>query len=243
MRRIRIDLYSQNQLIKEIFTNTSEKPLLVHFINTYSIGLMFRNSNYRNALVDTSIFLADGWPLILLAKFRQRNENFEQLRGVNVMRAILANSNFDISNHYFIGSTEQNLINLQIHVRANYTQANIAGAFSPPFTGGDEWIRQKCIDFKHSNSDFVWVSLGTPKQDMLLTEIAECFPNAKSVLAVGAAFDFLTQNQREANQAIIALKLEWLFRLLQEPRRLWRRYTIFGIYFLFASRFIDFNNR
>jgi exopolysaccharide biosynthesis WecB/TagA/CpsF family protein len=94
-------------------------------------------------------------------------------------------------------------------------KVNIAGAFSPPFTGGNEWIRQMFRDFKNSDSYFAWIGLGTPKQDMILTEIAEYFPNAKSIFAVEAVFDFLTKNQKEANQTTIALKIEWLFRLIQ----------------------------
>jgi exopolysaccharide biosynthesis WecB/TagA/CpsF family protein len=70
-------------------------------------------------------------------------------------------------------------------------------------------------DFKNSDSYFAWIGLGTPKQDMILTEIAEYFPNAKSIFAVEAVFDFLTKNQKEANQTTIALKIEWLFRLIQ----------------------------
>jgi N-acetylglucosaminyldiphosphoundecaprenol N-acetyl-beta-D-mannosaminyltransferase len=234
----------QSKLVDEIFRSTLGKPLTIHFINTYSIGLMYRNSNYRDAVSDDSIFLADGWPIILLAKIRGRKgENIEQMRGVNVMRAILAYSKPNSNNHYFIGSTPQNLADLKGCIAEHYPQANIVGVYSPPFTEGDEWIQKKSEDFKNSNSDFVWIGLGTPKQDILMSKIAECFPKAKAIFAVGAAFDFLTQNRREASQTIIALKLEWLYRLFQEPRRLWRRYTVFIFYFLLASRFVTFKNQ
>jgi N-acetylglucosaminyldiphosphoundecaprenol N-acetyl-beta-D-mannosaminyltransferase len=165
------------------------------------------------------------------------------MRGVNLMRTILANSEPGACNHYFIGSTPQNLINLRNELSLHYPQANIVGTYSPPFTKGNEWIHDKSIDFKASIADFVWIGLGTPKQDILMGKIAEYFPNAKAILAVGAAFDFLTQNRKEANQIIITLKLEWLYRLLQEPRRLWKRYTLFMLYFVLASRFVDFKDQ
>lgn len=244
MRRLRIDLYDQSKLILKISKNDSGKPFSIHFINTYSVGLMYRNSNYRNALSDQSIYLPDGWPIIVLAKLRKaKKENIQQMRGVNLMRTILANSEPGACNHYFIGSTPQNLINLRNELSLHYPQANIVGTYSPPFTKGNEWIHDKSIDFKASIADFVWIGLGTPKQDILMGKIAEYFPNAKAILAVGAAFDFLTQNRKEANQTIITLKLEWLYRLLQEPRRLWKRYTLFMLYFVLASRFVDFKDQ
>lgn len=241
MKKLTINLYTQRKLVDEIFRNTFEKPLAIHFINTYSIGLMYKNSNYRDSLSSDSVLLADGWPIVFLARILgNRHQDFEQIRGVNVMRAILSFSTPNICNHYFIGSTSRNLAELKKQISGNYPQANIVGLYSPPFTSGDEWIHEKSTDFKESKSDFVWIGLGTPKQDILLGQIAECFPNARAVLAVGAAFDFLTQNRKEANQIIISWKLEWLYRLIQEPQRLWRRYTVYIFYFLLASRFVTF---
>lgn len=243
MKKITVDLYTQNKLLDKIFRSDVQKPLTFHFINTYSLGLMYRNYNYRNALLEDSIFLPDGWPVILLAKIRVRkNQNITQLRGTNVMRAILARAHPNACNHYFIGSTPQNLIHLQSHISLNYPQVKITGMYSPPFSEGVEWIQDKSMEFKASKSDFVWIGLGTPKQDILMGEIAKCFPNAKAIFAVGAAFDFLTQNRKEANEKLIAWKLEWLYRLYQEPRRLWRRYSIYIFYFLLASRFVTFKD-
>lgn len=243
MKQITVDLYTQSKLLDKIFESDGPKPLNFHFINTYSLGLMYRNCSYRNALLEDSIFLPDGWPIILLAKIRvMKNQNINQMRGTNVMRAILARSNPNACRHYFIGSTPQNLIDLQSHITLNYPQVSIAGIYSPPFSGGIEWIQDKSLEFKSSKSDFVWISLGTPKQDILMGEIAKCFPNAKAIFAVGAAFDFLTHNRREASEKLIAWKLEWLYRLYQEPRRLWRRYSLYIFYFLLASRDVTFKD-
>lgn len=241
MRRLRIDLYDVSDLIFKIFKNNCGRPYRIHFINSYSVGLMYKNSHYRDALSDESIFLPDGWPIILLAKLKKpKNKKIYQIRGTNLMRLILANSAPGACNHYFIGSSKQNLINLENEVSINYPQAKIVGAYSPPFTQEDDWIYQKSKDFMESNADFVWIGLGTPKQDILLINVAKSFPNAKAIFAVGAAFDFITHNRKEASSAIISLKLEWLYRLLQEPRRLWKRYTFYIFYFLLASRFVVF---
>lgn len=244
MKRLRIDLYDPGKLILRIFRNNSGIPLFIHFVNTYSLGLMYKNPQYRNALSDESIFLPDGWPIIALAKLRQvKKRNLPQMRGVDLMRSILSNSGPGICNHYFIGSTPKNLSALSNEIHLRFPRANIVGTYSPPFTEKIDWIQEKSTDFIESKADFVWIGLGTPKQDILLGKIGEFFPNAKALLAVGAAFDFLSKNRREANRMIIALKLEWLYRLLQEPRRLWRRYSLFAFYFMLASRFVDFRDQ
>lgn len=243
MRRIKIDLYDRVKLITILFANYSGKPFLVHFINTYSLGLMYKNSNYRNALSDQSIFLPDGWPLVFLAKLQQiKRKNIKQMRGVDLMRAIISESEISTHSHYFIGSTPQNLIELTNQINLHFPRAKIVGTYSPPFTEDIYWIQEKSNEFRKSNADFIWIGLGTPKQDILIDQIAEYFPKAKAVLAVGAAFDFLTQKRKEASNIIVALKLEWLHRLLQEPRRLWRRYTLFVAYFLLASKYVDFKD-
>jgi N-acetylglucosaminyldiphosphoundecaprenol N-acetyl-beta-D-mannosaminyltransferase len=78
--------------------------------------------------------------------------------------------------------------------------------------------------------DIVWVGLGTPKQDFVAHELASRLDS--TIVAVGAAFDFYSGTKKQAPRWIQATYLEWLFRLLSEPKRLWKRYLIGNIGFV-----------
>jgi N-acetylglucosaminyldiphosphoundecaprenol N-acetyl-beta-D-mannosaminyltransferase len=80
--------------------------------------------------------------------------------------------------------------------------------------------------------DILWVGLGTPKQDVWMLDHREKL-NVSVMHGVGAAFDFLTGEVRQAPRWMMNVGLEWLFRLTMEPRRLWKRYTIDNVLFLY----------
>jgi N-acetylglucosaminyldiphosphoundecaprenol N-acetyl-beta-D-mannosaminyltransferase len=83
-----------------------------------------------------------------------------------------------------------------------------------------------------SGADIVWVGLGTPKQDIEAERIATA--TNTTTVAIGAAFDFAAGTLREAPSWLSRAGLEWLFRLAMEPRRLWRRYLIGNLVFIYA---------
>ena len=88
-------------------------------------------------------------------------------------------------------------------------------------------------DLLATRPHFVWVGLGTPQQDYFVSAWARRVPAV--FLAVGAAFDFLSGNKREAPNWLHDTGLEWTFRLVTEPRRLWKRYLIGNSIFLWET--------
>jgi N-acetylglucosaminyldiphosphoundecaprenol N-acetyl-beta-D-mannosaminyltransferase len=133
--------------------------------------------------------------------------------------------------HFFLGGSEELLATLVAVVRSRFPRAVIAGVYSPPFRAltTDELEGQDSL-IAASSPDIVWVGLGAPKQDVEAQRITDTL--GISTAAVGAAFDFLAGTKREAPVWVRQLRLEWLFRLLSEPRRLWRRYLFGGATFL-----------
>jgi N-acetylglucosaminyldiphosphoundecaprenol N-acetyl-beta-D-mannosaminyltransferase len=82
-----------------------------------------------------------------------------------------------------------------------------------------------------SQADVIWVGLGAPRQDIWMYKYRPLL-NAPVLIGVGAAFDFLSGNKRQAPRLLQNSGLEWLFRLVNEPRRLWRRYLIYNLRFI-----------
>jgi N-acetylglucosaminyldiphosphoundecaprenol N-acetyl-beta-D-mannosaminyltransferase len=136
--------------------------------------------------------------------------------------------------HYLLGSTPQVLSRLETELRRRFPKAAIVGAVSPPFRAlTEQETAEQTARLVESKAQVVWVGLGTPKQDWesarLAGDIAAIF------IAVGAAFDFIAGEMKQAPMWMQRNGLEWLFRLAVEPRRLWRRYLFGNARFLRAT--------
>jgi N-acetylglucosaminyldiphosphoundecaprenol N-acetyl-beta-D-mannosaminyltransferase len=108
----------------------------------------------------------------------------------------------------------------------------VAGTFSPPFRPPTQAESEAIVErINLAAPDFVWVGLGSPKQDRWLADHRDSL-DAAVLLAVGAAFDFHTGKSRRAPRWMQRSGLEWLFRLISEPRRLAGRYTVVNALFL-----------
>ncbi len=135
--------------------------------------------------------------------------------------------------HYFYGSTPAVLARLVQRLRMEVPGLNVVGAHSPPFRAMSEV--EKLDDYariRDANAELVWVGLGAPKQELWMREAAQHLRPA-ILFGVGAAFDFHAGTLRRASRWIRVLGMEWLYRLCQEPRRLWRRYLVTNTLYLF----------
>jgi N-acetylglucosaminyldiphosphoundecaprenol N-acetyl-beta-D-mannosaminyltransferase len=126
--------------------------------------------------------------------------------------------------HYLYGSTPETLDTLKARIAEFAPDAEIVGSYSPPFRPATpEEDAADAARILAAGANVVWVGLGMPKQELWMYRIADQLPGTV-VLGVGAAFDFLAGITKQAPPWMQRAGLEWLFRLSQEPRRLWRRY-------------------
>jgi len=108
----------------------------------------------------------------------------------------------------------------------------VCGTFSPPFRSLDPEEDQEIVSMiSLAAPDVLWVGLGTPKQERWMHEHRDKL-HVPVLVSVGAAFDLLSRLRNQAPRWMREHGLEWLFRLVQEPRRLWRRYLIDGARFV-----------
>jgi N-acetylglucosaminyldiphosphoundecaprenol N-acetyl-beta-D-mannosaminyltransferase len=126
--------------------------------------------------------------------------------------------------HFFYGSTDATLTLLQQRLHARFPAAQIVGAYAPPFRAlSAEEERADAARINAGGADIVWVGLGAPKQELWVQRMAPLL-RAPVVVAIGAAFDFHAGTVRQAPDWMQNHGLEWLYRFIQEPRRLWKRY-------------------
>jgi N-acetylglucosaminyldiphosphoundecaprenol N-acetyl-beta-D-mannosaminyltransferase len=130
--------------------------------------------------------------------------------------------------HFFYGGAPGVADVLAHKFALQFPTHEIAGTFSPPYRNlSPDEDREMCSMINDANSDIIWVGLGTPKQERWMHNHRHLL-SAPVLVGVGAAFDFHAGRVRSAPTWMGDHGLEWLFRLAQEPRRLWHRYLVRG---------------
>jgi N-acetylglucosaminyldiphosphoundecaprenol N-acetyl-beta-D-mannosaminyltransferase len=174
----------------------------------------------------------DGMPLVWLSHLRGRRF-VQRVYGPDLLLAACEHSLSTGYRHYFYGGAEGVPEQLASRLQRRYPGLQVAGTCSPPFrplsAEEDEQIVQQ---INAANADIVWVGLGTPRQERWMAAHVDRL-TAPVLVGVGAAFDFHAGLKRQAPRWMQRSGLEWLFRLLMEPRRLARRYLVNNPRFVF----------
>lgn len=203
----------------------------VHYVNAYSIAQTTSSPELLHCFETASANCADGRPIKLLSRWFG-SRPIPQNRGPAAFERIIDAGRARGLRHFMLGSTPRTLTSLERSLRQRFPGVEIVGAESPPFRQLDS-AEQDDQDrrIRACNPHIVWVGLGTPKQDLEAARLAEA---GFLAVAVGAAFDFSAGTKREAPAWIRNVSMEWFFRLMSEPRRLWRRYLVGNAVFLAA---------
>ncbi|EYT62884.1 MULTISPECIES: WecB/TagA/CpsF family glycosyltransferase [Curtobacterium] len=203
----------------------------VHFVNAYTVSLT-ADERYLRLFQSDGLNIADGTPLAWIA--RRAGGQVAHLRGPDAFRELLSSDPSHGIRHFLLGGSNASLARLEQAIARDYPDAVVAGSFSPPFTDFEPSDRE-LIDslIRDSGANMLWVGIGTPKQDYEVQRLAERHPAV--VLAVGAAFNFVSGDVVEAPKLWRRTGLEWLYRLSREPRRLWRRYLLGNVKFLLLA--------
>jgi N-acetylglucosaminyldiphosphoundecaprenol N-acetyl-beta-D-mannosaminyltransferase len=167
----------------------------------------------------------DGMPLVWLGRLHGYG-HVDRVYGPDLMLALCTMPEARGYRHFFYGGAEGVPERLATSLQERFPGLVIAGAYSPPFRPltpeeDGEIVRM----LREAKPDIVWVGLGTPKQERWMANYTEKLP-ASVMIGVGAAFDFHTGRKPQAPGWMRRNGLEWLFRLITEPHRLWRRYLI-----------------
>lgn len=166
--------------------------------------------------------IPDGGPLSTVGRKRGFNE-MSRTTGPSYMAEIFAMSTQNGYRHYFYGSTEKTLEALYQKLNEQYPGIQIAGMYSPPFRLLTDQEDADIVErINEANPDFVWIGLGAPKQEKWMA--AHQGRVNGFMVGVGAGFDYFAGNIERAPLWMQKSNLEWFYRLIQDPRRLFNRY-------------------
>jgi N-acetylglucosaminyldiphosphoundecaprenol N-acetyl-beta-D-mannosaminyltransferase len=189
---------------------------------------------------DDVLAVPDGQPLAWALR-ALGHEDASRVYGPDLMAKYCERSAQTGVRMYLYGGRNQGaLVELTLALRRRYPGLKIVGGYSPPFRpptdDESDWVTR---DINRSKADVVWVGTGQPKQEKWMAEMRDRL-DAPILAGVGAAFDFHAGLVPQAPSWMQASGLEWVYRLVQEPRRLWKRYARYNPMFVgaFARQYL-----
>ena len=211
------------EINKKVLFSKESESLVISSTSVHGIIEAQDDKKYEDILNQSFLLNPDGKPLSLLGRILGE-QDIEQIRGPDVLPEICnitANSNLK---HFFYGGKEGVADKLAVSLINNNPELSVSGTFCPPFR---ELSTKEMDDIakiiNETKTDIVWVGLSTPKQEKWASEIRKRI-KVKAIYTVGAAFDFEIGLVKPAPSWIAKIYLEWLYRILKEPRRLLARY-------------------
>lgn len=202
--------------------------------NVHTTVMSYENEEYRKIQNSAAMALPDGAPLSSYSR-RKGYKQAQRVTGPDLMLELFAISKEKGYRHYFYGATEETLQSMREVLERDYPGIEIAGMYAPPFRAlTSQEDAQIVAKINKSRPDFIWIGLGAPKQEEWMYQHMGQLQGV--LIGVGAGFDYLAGYIKRAPRWMQRMSLEWLYRLLQDPKRLWRRYFTSNVKFICLTR-------
>ncbi|MBB5032221.1 WecB/TagA/CpsF family glycosyltransferase [Prosthecobacter vanneervenii] len=210
----------------------SRKPHYIATANVDFTALALCDEDLRRILLDAHLVVCDGMPLVWASRWLG-NPLPERVAGSDLVPKLLEMAQERNWSVFFLGGQKEVAEMAVRKVREKHPDLRIAGMLSPPFKPLLEMDHASiCAQIRSTNPDLLFVSFGCPKQEKWIA-MNYLQAGAPVTIGVGATIDFLAGHMKRAPRWMQMIGLEWLYRLLQEPRRLFKRYAtdfvVFGL--------------
>jgi len=202
----------------------AKQNLLISATGAHGLVTARQDEGFRRVLQSFFLNLPDGMPGVWVGRLKGARA-MQRCYGPDFFAQVILASRALPIKHFFCGGQEGVAEALRAVCRARFDNANVVGVYSPPFRELSEAeIQELAEEINRLETDILWIGLSTPKQEIFAWRLAK-FTQVHFLCTVGAAFDFHTGRVPQAPPWMQRAGLEWLFRLLSEPRRLCRRYA------------------
>jgi len=228
----RVDSLTYKTVVDKIFNlENKNRGRYISIANVHVVMESYDNIEYRNIINKSLIVTPDGVPLVWGLKF-MGNTDIERVYGPHLtlyLCEIAENKNLSVG---FYGSSKNVINKLRNNLIQKYPSIKIEYTFSPPFRSLNESEDDQIIsEINKSGIKILFVGLGCPKQERWMYEHKDKINPL--MIGVGAAFDFIAGEKPQAPKWMQTIGMEWIFRLITEPKRLWKRYLYHNPRFIF----------
>ncbi len=227
----------------EQIVHAGEDPHHLGYVTITGVhGVMESQDDDALKAIHNSSFLStpDGMPMVWIGKYVYGHQHMDRVYGPELMDEIFRRTEGSGIRHFFYGGADGVAEELKTCLLRRYPQSNITGTYTPPFRPLSENEEQDFVNqLSATKPHLIWVGLSTPKQERFMASLLDKYPdlnktwnNGTTLLGVGAAFDFLSYQVKQAPYWIQRSGFEWLYRVFQEPKRLLMRYLMSNTKFL-----------
>jgi N-acetylglucosaminyldiphosphoundecaprenol N-acetyl-beta-D-mannosaminyltransferase len=223
--RITMD-YAAVLIVEALLHRGELPPLTVVGPNAHLVTMAEDDSRFAEAMQDADLAVPDGISVVMASRLLGAPLP-ERVTGGDLMERMCAEAAHYRLRVFFLGGLPGAAVMAAHQLRKRYPGLEICGTYAPPLGFENDAAELARIEraVAEAAPDLLCVAFGAPKQEIWMQENREYLP-VGAIMAVGAAFDTQAGLRRRAPHWIQRIALEWLFRLLMEPRRLWRRYLI-----------------
>ena len=237
-----ISVLNLESAIKHI-TDACNTPQHLGYVTITGVhGVMESQEDEELKAIHNNSFLStpDGMPMVWMGKYAHGHKDMDRVYGPELMDEIFSRTEGSGLRHFFYGGAEGVVGELKACLLKRYPNTNIAGTYTPPFRPLNDTEEQGLVSqLNASKPHLIWIGLSTPKQERFMhdllakhPELNQTWNNGTTLLGVGAAFDFLSYRVKQAPYWIQRSGFEWLYRVVQEPRRLLKRYIVSNTNFI-----------
>ena len=212
-----------------------EGKLLINTINAFSYDNARKDVLFSEALQKGDVLIPDGISIVKACRFlNAKSQPKERIAGWDLFVYEMEKLNRVGGKVMFLGSSDAVLNLIRQRVAEKYPKIEV-DTYSPPYKPvfSDEENEAMISAINHSNPDLLWIGMTAPKQEKWAYTHLDCLDVHCHIGTIGAVFDFFAGTVKRAPERWQRVGLEWLYRLLSEPRRMWRRYFIGNAKFIY----------
>ena len=209
----------------------SKGKTIVNTLNQYSFCLAEEDKNFKSALQNSDVLLPDGISIVLSAKLLSGSK-IHKIAGADLHAFILKYLNSVYGSCFYLGSKNETLEVIKGKIGEKFPNVT-CGSFSPPFKDSfteedNDLMIQKINEF---SPDVLFVGMTAPKQEKWVHENKHKI-QATYICSIGAVFDYFSGTIERPNDIWVKYGFEWLGRFIKEPKRLWKRYFLYGVIYV-----------
>jgi N-acetylglucosaminyldiphosphoundecaprenol N-acetyl-beta-D-mannosaminyltransferase len=217
-----LQIIDDNVFSEDLNTINLNKNTIINTINPHSFCVSKTDKVFQEALLKSDILLPDGSGIVIAAKFL-RGKSIKKIAGADIHKFLLSHADITKKRVFYLGAAQNTLETIQKKLANEYPNIKV-GSYSPPYKPefsevDSKKMIQEVNDFK---PDILFVGMTAPKQEKWVTQHKKNL-DATITVSIGAVFDFYAGTVERSGPFWINIGLEWLPRLLKEPKRLWRR--------------------
>lgn len=223
---VNVDIGDHKSVTEQVerWIKIRQKSRYITFSNVHAVITAKHDMNFHKVLDEAALVCPDGMPLVWVGHAQGRQVS--RIYGPDFMLKFLKLTHHKGYTHYFYGGSPEVVKLLSDKLKDAYPGLQVAGIYSPPYRALTIIEERSIADIiNKADPDVLWVGLGCPKQEIWMNKFSKLL-RVPVMLGVGQAFDIHAGTLQRAPLWMHNSGLEWLFRLLIEPGRLWRRYLV-----------------